>query len=69
MCMNRSKDFYRGEFNAEYYSILRALEGMETVVIEFYGFESEEYKQLENHVKDFSDWLRDLKSKIDGDKK
>lgn len=66
--MNRSKDFYRGELNAEYYSILRAIEGIETVVIEFYGFESEEYKQFENHVKDFYDWLRGLKAKIDEDK-
>lgn len=67
--MNRSKDFYRGEMNVEYYSIWSAIEGIESVVLEFYESESDEYEELENHVKDFMDYLRSLKAKIDGDNK
>lgn len=62
---DRNEDFYRGEFNAEYFAMLSAMEGIESVVLEFFPFGSDEYNQLENITKDFFDCLRDLKAKID----
>lgn len=61
----RSEDFYRGEFNAEYFAMLNAMEGIESVILEFFPFGSDEYNQLENITKEFFDCLRDLKAKID----
>ena len=63
--MKKLIDFYRGELNVEFYNILKSLEKVESIFLEFYSRDSEEYDQLDTHLKEFLDWLTRLKTDID----